>query len=376
MMKEYHFTGGRTPPESLPVQGLIDAAARVLKRRGELLVHYPSQFDYHDELKKVASKRFEHREGTPLPLEDILVTTGSMQAITLPIQALTKPGDTIVTEELTYMGSLECFRHYGLKVEGVPLDSVNGMDMDTLEDTLRSLAARGIKPRFIYPIPNYQNPTGAVLSLPRRKRLIELAQEYGVLVLEDDCYGDTDLEPVRVPPSLYTLGDPQTVLFLGSFSKILAPGVRLGYLCTPQRFLPQLLGLKRHAQDAGTSGLSSFIVADYLRDNLWSHIERHTRVIREKRDTTLGALEEHFGDCATWTRPRGGLVIWVELPFTADMDRLEQLAEERGVRYTRGREFHARGEDIKCLRLSYAHMPHEDIREGVRLLAECVREAS
>ncbi|MFW6126278.1 MAG: PLP-dependent aminotransferase family protein, partial [Chloroflexota bacterium] len=278
-MKEYYFTGGRTPAESLPVEELIGAADRVLRRRGHLLIHYPSQFDFHDELKQVISERFQHREGIVLPVERIMVTTGSMQAITVAVQALTNPGDTIITEELTYMGSLECFRRYGLTIEGVPLDPVDGMDMDALEHTLEALAGRGVTPRFIYPIPNHQNPTGAVLSLDRRKRLVELAERYHVLVLEDDCYGDVDLDPEPVPPSLYTLGDPDTILFIGSFSKILAPGIRLGYLCAPDRLLPDLRELKRHGQDAGTSGLSSFIVAEYLRDNLWAHIEKHAEII-------------------------------------------------------------------------------------------------
>lgn len=373
---EFQFTGGRTCPESLPIQGLIDATKRVLNLKGKQLVNYPGMADLHAELRQVASSRFEHREGIPLPTENILITTGAMQALTLSVQTLAESGGTVITEEVTYMGALACFRHFKLNIVGVPIDIVDGMDVDALDHTLRSLATKNIKPKFIYVTPNHHNPTGAILSLSRRKRMVELAQENNVLILEDDCYGDVDFEPSPVLQALYTLGDPQSIIFVGSFSKILAPGVRLGYLCAPNRLLNQIKELKKFSQDHGSSALASFIVAEYLRDNLWDHVAKHNAIIKEKRDTLLEALKEHFGDCASWSRPRGGLVVWVKLPETTDTQKLEQLALERGVRYSPGRMFHVSNEDIKYLRLSFAHMSLDTIREGVAVLAKSVRDAS
>jgi 2-aminoadipate transaminase len=372
-VEKFHFVGGQTCPESVPVQGLIKAAKQVLTRRGKQLVSYPSQINQHDELIQVAAHRFEHVHGISLPLENIIITTGSMQAISLMVDILTHPGDTIITEELTYMGSLECFRHFQLNIVGIPVDVIDGMDIDALQDTLKGLASKNIKPRFIYTIVNYQNPTGAILSLERRERMLELAQEYSVVILEDDCYGGVDFEPDSIPQSLFALGDQGSVTYIASFSKIFGPGIRLGYLCTPDRFVKQIHEMKRYL-DAGTSALASFIVAEYLRDNLWSHVAKHNAIIKEKRDVILEALRIHLSDYATWNKPRGGLFLWVELPEAVDMQKLEELSDQCGVRYDPGKSFHVRSKELKYLRLSYAHMTQDEIRQGIALLAKCIKK--
>ena len=372
-MEKFHFVGGQTCPESVPIQGLIEAAKQVLTRRGKQLVSYPSQVNQHDELIEVAAHRFERAQGISLPLENTIITTGSMQAISLMVDILTHPGDTIITEELTYMGSLECFRHFQLNIVGIPVDVIDGMDVDALEDTLKDLASKSITPKFIYTIANYQNPTGAVLTLERRERMLELVQEYNILILEDDCYGGVDFEPGSLPQSLFALGNQQSVTYIASFSKIFGPGIRLGYLCTADRFVKQIHEMKRYL-DAGTSALASFIVAEYLQDNLWSHVAKHNAIIKEKRDVLLEALTEHLTGYAKWNEPRGGLFVWIKLPEAINMNRLEQLSEHCGVRYDPGTTFHVRNKDIKYLRLSYAHMTQDEIREGIALLGKCIEE--
>lgn len=375
--RTYSFTGGRPSPEDFPIEGLIDAAARVLRRRGTDLIAYPHMVDQHAELAQVAAARFEYKEhahvpGVALPVEDMVITAGSMVAIDELAQFLAKPGDTVLTEEVSYMGSLGSFRGFGLEIKGIPMHPVDGMDVDALEDTLRDLATQGITPKFIYTIPTYQNPTGAILTLERRRRLLELAGEYGVLIIEDDCYGDIHFEPPLPPPSLYALSAGSVpVVYIGSFSKIIGPGLRLGYMCVPS----ELAEIKNKGISTRTSGLASLIVAEYLRENLQAHIARHSEVIKGKRDVLLDALEQELGDLASWNRPRGGLFAWLKLPEAIDLPRLEQLSAEARVEYTPGRSFHCRGEDIKYLRLSYPHMSHEEIREGVSILAECIRQA-
>lgn len=370
-MRTYSFTGGRPSPEDFPIQGLIDATARVLRRRGTDLIAYPHMLDQHAELAQVASTRFENREGVPLPVEDIVITAGSMMAIHELARFLTQPGDTAITEELSYMGSLGSFRGLGLEIKGIPVHPVEGMDMDALEDTLRALAARDITPKFIYTIATYQNPTGAILTLERRERLLELAREYGVILIEDDCYGDIHFEAPLPPRTLYALSGSQPVVYTGSLSKIIGPGLRLGYMCVP----PELEEIKHQKISTWASGLASLIVAEYLRDHLKAHIARHNEVIKGKRDVLLEALEGALGDCASWNRPRGGLFVWVKLPESTNLQRLEQRAAESGVEYTPGREFHYRKENIPYLRLSYPHMSRDEIREGVSILARCIRQA-
>lgn len=369
-MKTYSFTGGRPSPEDFPVQGLIDATQRVLTRRGTDLIAYPDMNDQHGELAEIAAVRFENREGIKIPKENIIVSAGSMMAIEELARFLTQPGDTIITEELSYMGSLGKFREAGLNIKGIPVDPVDGMDMNVLEDTLRELSAKNITPKFIYTIPTYQNPTGSILTLERRKRMIELAGKYGVPIMEDDCYGDIHFDPPPPPPTMYKLAGEKNVVYIGSFSKIMGPGLRLGYMCIPsglEKIRNIRIGVK-------VSGLASLIVAEYLRDNLKSHIKRHNEVIKGKRDVILKTLETEFGDLVNWNKPRGGLFAWLKLPEAIDMAKLGQLSSENGVIYTPGKDFHYNSKEIKYLRLSYTHMAHDEIREGVAILAGCIKQ--
>ncbi|MBM3212276.1 PLP-dependent aminotransferase family protein, partial [Candidatus Poribacteria bacterium] len=342
-MKIYSFTGGRPSPEDFPIQGLIDATQRMLRRRGTDLIAYPDMNGQHDELAEIVAIRFENRECKPLPKKNIIISAGSMMAIEELARFLTQPGDTIITEELSYMGSLGCFRSIGLEIKGIPVHPIQGMDMDILEDTIKGLVANNIKPKFIYTIPTYQNPTGSILTLERRRRMIELGREYRINIIEDDCYGDIHFEAPLPPPNLYTLSQFKGVAYVGSFSKIIGPGLRLGYMCIPdelEKIVQRRIGMK-------VSGLASLIVAEYLRDNLKSHIKRHNEVIKEKRDVLLKTLETELGDCVTWDKPRGGLFVWLKLPDSIDMAKLQELSEQNGVIFTSGKEFHYNREEIK-----------------------------
>lgn len=378
-LKYYEFTGGKPPPESFPVEELIESAKRVLKYEGRELVYYPGQHEHagysnkgYLGLREVASSRFEHREGVPLPVDNIALTAGSMQAIELIGRKFIKPGDTVITSELCYVGTLRYIRYMQGNIVGIPLDYNSGMNMDALEDTLKKLSNQKIKPKFIYVTDNHQNPTGAILSLKRRKRLIDLGAQYEIPIVEDDCYGDLDFEEGIIPSSMYKMDDSDNVIFVASFSKILGPGLRLGCFCAPNRYLQDILV---HRWDAGTSTLSCMIVADYLKKHMWSHIASHVAIIKEKRDTLMDCLEENLGGIADWTKPRGGLFAWITLPETIDMKKLEELSSDRGVTYSRGRAFHWDEEDIKNLRLSYTHMSLEDIREGIELLSKSIKES-
>jgi 2-aminoadipate transaminase len=379
-MKYYEFTGGKPPPESFPVQELMASAQRVLENEGRNLVFYPGQHAYagysnngYLGLREVASSRFEHREGVPLPVENIAITAGSMQAIELIGRHFITPGDTVLTSELCYVGTLRFLRYLRAKIVGIPLDYQEGMDMEALETTLGKLAAQQVTPKFIYVTDSHQNPTGAILSEQRRKRLLELGAQYNVPIVEDDCYGDLDFEAGIIPPAMYTMDTEDNVIFVASFSKILGPGLRLGCFCAPDKYLSDILV---HRWDAGTSTLSCMIVADFLKRQMWPHIAKHVAIIKKKRDTLLQTLDEHLAGVATWTKPRGGLFDWITLPDTIDLQQLAKLTEEQGVVYSPGQVFHWNNDVIKHLRLSYTHMSLDDIRDGVTILARCIKEAS
>ncbi len=370
-MLEYSFTGGRPDPASFPIEGLVEAAAEVLPKMGQELTLYPGDLGYLP-LREVASQRFQHREGRPLPVDQLGITSGSMQSIDLVASAFISPGDIVLTEELTYSGTLGCLRHHQAEIVGIPLDELDGMDMDALEETLEDLHAKDIKPRFLYTTATHQNPTGAIMTEERRNRLLELAQAYDLLIIEDDCYGDIDFEPGIVPPALYSLDDTDRVIFIASFSKILGPGVRLGYFCAPE---PYLSAIRDHRWDAGTSALSSCLVAEFFKHNLWTHVAKTTAIVKAKRDAMLETLACHLGEVATWTQPRGGLFIWVHLPEQVDMHQLQQLATEQGIGYSEGRAFHVHSEVISCIRLSYGYSSLESIRKGTELLCECIHKS-
>jgi 2-aminoadipate transaminase len=368
--REFNFGAGNPAPEVFPAKELGEAAQRVLARTGKELAHYPDHRGIH-ELRAVASARFEHVHGVRPPIDEVVITNGSTQGLQLSAQGLARPGDAVVVEEFTYVGTIRVFKRNGLDLIPVALDD-EGMRMDSLAEVLERRDRLGRKPAFIYTTASYQNPTGTTQPREHRLRLLELARKHKVMIVEDDTYADVSFEPLT-EPALYKLAEPGEVLYLSSFSKILGPGVRLGFFMTPEPLLSHLLSWK---SDGGTSALSQMIVAEYFREHLWDHIEEAALAVKEKRNVLLDALEVEFGDLHMhWTHPDGGLFLWIKLPDAVDRKRLQQLATERHIVYATGQAFNALDEDVPYLRLSFGWIAKEDIAEGVRQLAECVRQA-
>lgn len=377
-MREIHFTGGKTPPETFPYLELIEASKKVLNELKGAFSYYPSQHEYagysikgYMKLRIIASKRYKDREEAELPVGNIVITSGSMQAIELIGREFIKPHDIVITGELSYYGTLKYFRYLEARIVGISLDEKEGIMIDELEDTLKYMDRVGLKPSFIYVMPNNQNPTGARMPEKNRVRLLDLSKEYDIAIVEDDCYGDLDFLVEKIPKSILTLDEDKSIIFIGSFSKILAPGVRLGYFYAPQRYIEKIL---RHRWDLGTSALASAIVAEYLENNLWKQISRQVDMIKRKRDAVLNALDENLSDIASWTKPEGGLFIWVKLPEKMNMGELIKKAGEKGVYFDPGRIFHYRMKDIKAFRISYAHVPLQDIFYGIEKLSQAIKE--
>ena len=372
-MREINFGAGRPDPMSFPSDALAEAAAKVISRHGAELVNYPDGRGY-EPLRAIASQRFERTAGRAVPLEEIVLTSGSMQALQLITDAFASAGDTIVTETFSYGGSLSVFRSRQMRIAPAPIDD-QGLVTDELEVVLKRLVDAGTPPRFIYTIPTHHNPTGSILPLERRKRLLELAREYDTLVVDDHCYGDIVFQSHPVPPNLYQLDEDNRVVYVGSFSKILGPGVRQGYFMAPESLQQRIMANK---MDGGTNALASMIVAEFMGEHLWDHIRNVNSVMKARKDAVVESLAAHFGDLGEevwWTDPPGGMFVWVRIPRATDTRKALQLAAGRGVYYSPGQSFSAASEDIPYLRIAYGFPTIEDIRVGVPILAECIKEA-
>ncbi len=370
-MKDFAFTGGRPDPYTFPTEALIAASAKALRKLGGQLVNYPGESGYRG-LRELASMRFERREGVPLPVDNTSITSGSMQALELVLGTFINPGDTVLTEEFTYSGTLGIMRHLKANIVGIPMDYIDGMNMDALETQLKALKRQNVTPSLIYTTSNHQNPTGAILSLERRHRMLALAEEYDTLIVEDDCYGDIDFVPNPTPASLFKLDTSNRVIFIATFSKILGAGVRQGYFVARQPYY----GMIHHNRwDGGTSALASAIVAEFFMEHLEAHLEKTNDAVGAKCQAVIDTLETHVSDLCTWTEPRGGLFLWIDLPESTDMNKLNKLASAKGVGYSNGSAFHYAGDPVKAIRLAYAYCHVDDIPEGITYLAEAIRSA-
>ena len=370
-MKDFAFTGGRPDPYTFPTEGLIAASEKALRKLGGDLVNYPGESGYSG-LRELASMRFERREGIPLPIDNISITSGSMQALELVLGTFINPGDTVLTEEYTYSGTLGIMRHFKANIEGVSMDYTDGMDMDALASKLKELQEKNIRPSLIYTTSNHQNPTGAILSLERRKQMLALAEAYDTLIVEDDCYGDIDFTSTPTPDSLFKLDASNRVIFIATFSKILGAGVRQGYFVARQ---PHYGQIHQNRWDGGTSALASAIVAEFFTEHLEAHLVKTNAAVGAKCRAVVDTLDAHVSDLCTWTRPRGGLFLWIDLPETTDMQKLQQLASEKGVGYSNGSAFHYANAPVKSIRLAYAYCHVDDIPEGITYLCEAIRAA-
>jgi len=320
-------------------------------------------------------------EGTMVDLEDIIVTTGGQQVIDLVCKTLIDPGDVIVAEAPTYPGAVPTFGAYEADVVQIEMDD-EGMPIDALEAALDELQAQGRRPKFIYTIPNFQNPGGVTMSLERRRQLVELARERELLVLEDNPYGLLRYEGEALP-TLYSLdassagrgGASDLVIYLGTFSKILSPGVRLGWAVAPRPVLEKL-NLGKQGADLCSSSVTQLFVAAYLREQDWmGYIHTLRDLYRRRRDTMLDALEEHFGEHSRWTKPQGGLFIWATLPEYIDTtDLLARALESEDVAFVPGRAAYMDGRGASSMRLNFAGIREEDIREGIRRIGKVVGE--
>ena len=369
---KYYFVGGNNDPEQIPIEGLIAAASSVLRREGSKLAIYNLGMGpqgYPGLRQFVADKSKRHR-GIDAPVDDVAIVTGSGQGIDMISKLLVNPGDTVLCEEFCYQGALNRFRKIGAKIEAMKLDA-DGIVIDALAGQLADLKAKGITPKFIYTIPTIQNPTASILPLDRRHALLKLAHQYNVAIFEDECYADLLWQGVEAPPALYAL-DSGAVIHLGSFSKSLAPALRLGFIIAPWEIMSRLLPLKG---DSGTGALDQMIVAEYFSKNFDKHLPHLNGVLKDKLDAMVDAVEREFGSAAECWMPKGGIFLWIKLPDQVDTRKLMKPAAEAGIIFNEGPAWAVSPNNSKShLRLCFAMPSKETIREGVAALAKVCYE--
>src|SRR5476649_101939 len=372
-LAKYSFIGGNNDPDQVPVEGLIDAVNAVLKREGKTLATYglASGPQGYRPLREFIATKLKRDAGIACTADDILIVSGSLQALDLVNQTLLARGDTVIIEQESYQGALNRLTKLGVNMVGIPLDG-DGMRMDALAAALEDLKRKNIQPKYIYTIPTVQNPTGTIMPEARRLELLKLSQQYGVPIFEDDCYADLIWDGKR-PPALYAMSRNVGVIHIGSFSKSIAPALRVGYIVAPWDALSRMLALKT---DAGSGALEQMVLAEYCAPHFESHVPKLTRGLRAKLDTLMEALNEQFGTSAEFEDPKGGIFLWVKLPDNVDTLKLYQAALAAGVAINPGPEWSTdKAYAGSRLRLCFASPSHQEIREGIAVLADvCRRE--
>jgi 2-aminoadipate transaminase len=310
-------------------------------------------------------------EGMTVDPDSILPTSGGQQAIDLVCKILIDPGDVIIAEAPTYPGAVPTFCSYEADVIQIPMDR-DGMQIDKLQEALAQLDCEGRRPKFVYTIPNFHNPAGVTMSLERRRELLRIVGERELLVLEDNPYGLLRYEGDPLP-TLYSL-DSDFVLYAGTFSKILSPGVRIGWLVAPAPVLRQLI-LGKGSADLCSSSISQYFIAEYFQAGPWiNYVRSLSELYRRRRDVMLDALAEHFPREATWTHPQGGLFLWATLPDYIDTTDLLARAIEERVAFVPGRAAFVDGRGGSSMRLNFSGVNEDEIREGIHRLGEVIRE--
>ena len=364
------LAGGLPDTSTFPAETLAAVMARVAADSSARALQYGPTEGMLATRETIA--RVMAAEGARVDPDEVIVTTGGQQVIDLVCKTLIDPGDVIVAEGPTYPGAVPTFSSYQADVVQIPMDA-DGMRVDELEETLARLDREGRRPKFIYTVPTFQNPAGVTMSLPRRRRLVEIARERELIVLEDNPYGMLRFEGEPLP-TLLELDGGHFVVYAGTFSKILSPGLRLGWAIAPRPVLAKL-NLAAQAATLCPSSFTQHFVNAYFQTGHWErYMEELRDLYRGRRDAMLEALATHLPPEATWTRPQGGLFVWATLPDYLDTTDLLALALSHNVAFVPGRAAFLDGRGGSSLRLNFSGSDAESIEEGIRRIGDLVRE--
>lgn len=366
------FAGGLPAPEIFPVEEFVEASTKVLREHGAQALQYGSTEGFTPLREMIA--RHTTRFGISVTPENIMITSGSQQALDLLGKVFINHGDRVLTEAPTYLGALQAWSIYGAEYVTVRSDD-DGIVTDELEGALRT------GPKFIYVLPNFQNPTGVTIPLERRIHIIEMANHYGVPIVEDDPYGQLRFEGEAIPAievldsQMHHNGSAYTgnVIYLSTFSKTLAPGIRLAWVIAPPEVIRKLVMAKQGA-DLHTATFNQMIAYEVGKGGFIDrHVEKIIQVYRERRDVMLDTLAEHMPEGVTWTHPKGGLFLWASLPEQLSTTELFKEAVAQKVAFVPGESFYPCGGGSNTMRLNFSMMKPERINEGIARLARAVK---
>ncbi len=368
------FAPGYPAPDTFPWQDFSEISRELLAGTDGSVLQYGPTRGYRPLLEAIAG--IMEARGVPPAMDRLLVSTGSQQGLDLVGRVLLDPGDVVLVELPTYTGAISAFRNVQAQMVGVPQEA-DGIDLAALDETWQRVTREGRRARFVYVVPNFQNPTGLLIGLQKRRQLLEWADRRNILIVEDDPYRElyftdstteADVRPIKADD------EGGRVIYLSSFSKTLAPGFRVAWIDAPAPIASKL-EMAKQAEDLLTGSLDQRVVYEGCRRGV---LDRQLPILRQhyqaKRDVMVEALRQEFGDRATWPAPRGGFFLWVTLPKAIDSDMMIQRAVENGVIYVAGDAFFVDGSGQNLIRLSFSQPSHEKIREGVQRLAKTVRE--
>ncbi|MFW6141528.1 MAG: PLP-dependent aminotransferase family protein [Candidatus Saliniplasma sp.] len=364
------FAGGLPNPDAFPVESTRRLINELMDDMPESVMQYGST-EGITPLREVLAEEMTGR-GMDVDKENILITHGSQQALDLISKILLNPGDTIVVGSPTYLGATGAFRAFQGNMETVPVRE-DGMDMDLLEEKLTKLEKEGCKTKFLYLVPTFQNPSGSTIPGDKRRKLLDIASEHDILVVEDSPYSYLRYEG-SPQPHLMSLDDEDRVVRLQTFSKILAPGFRIAWCVGPKEFIDKMV-IAKQATDLCTNPFGQYVAYKYVSEGvLDEHLEFIKKLYNEKRLAMLDAMEKHMPDYVEWNRPEGGMFIWAKLPENIDTREMFEKAIKEKVAYVVGDAFYVEDNGHNTMRLNFTHSSEEEIWTGIERLANVIRE--
>ncbi len=357
------FAAGNPDAAAFPVDEVKKLTAEIFENEPITALQYGVTEGYTP-LRNRLTAFIKEKYNIGKDFDSLIVTSGAQQVMDLATKALCDLGDTVICECPSFIGSLNCFRSYGCELAGVPVEA-DGMNIEALEDAIKNAH----NPRFIYTIPNFQNPSGVTMSLEKRKAVYELAKKYGLLILEDNPYGDLRVAGEEIP-SIKSFDEDGIVIYAGSFSKLLAPGIRVGYICAPAPIIAKMT-VGKQASDVHTPVFSQMLVDKWMENyDVDAHIEKIRGIYREKLNLMCDLIDSELGDFVKYVRPEGGLFVWCELPSNVGMLEFVKECIANNVAVVPGTAFMINDEPTNCFRMNFSTPSNEKIVEGMKILGK------
>lgn len=366
----YDFGVAYPDPESIPIPELIHSFSTALEEEGQNLALYPHP-DGYPPLRDFVSKKLSTERNINITPEQIILTNGSSESIHMISEILINPLDSVLTEKYVYSGTLRTLKRFNANVFGIECDQ-SGIIPFELEKKIKTLNQQNQTVKLLYTIPTFQNPLGHSMSTKRREEILEITQKYNIAILEDDCYVDLNYENINYP-SIYSLDKSESVIYVGSFSKIIAPGMRMGYVVSPKAIIDKLRIVK---SGGGVNQLAALTIHRYSNTKLNEDIKRRNKILKDKRNAMAQALEQYFDfDSQTkWNIPDGGLYIWLEMSSKYDLVKLLPKANQANINYHPGTAFDPEGKIGKnCARLCFGYNSSKEIKKGIELLSRLIK---